>query len=211
MSGGHGVGLANQLLATLNTNEEKTMFLEAILQNILSSHDLEVVRKTRQPKKRVNPAPQGLLGFGMSTILASAHNADLFELSSVVPAMGLVMGGGMQLLVGLLEYFNGNAFAATSFMCYGAFWLSLVGVWLLPQTENDVHVMKTVETFMGLYLLLWGLFTICMASVTFFSSHRMVQFLMSSLALGIFLLSAGEFSRCKIVKQAGGMWDLFLD
>ncbi|RNF12381.1 GPR1/FUN34/yaaH family protein [Trypanosoma conorhini] len=200
----YGVSLANQLLASLNTTEEKSMFLEAVLQSLLNSHELALVEKTLQTKKRVNPAPQGLIAFGMSTILASAHNAGIFELGSVLPATGLAMGGGMQFLVGLLEYFNGNAFSATAFMCYGAFWLSLVGVWLLPQTEKEVHIVETVEAYMGLYLLLWGLFTVCMASLTFFLSHRMMQFLMCSLALMIFTLSTGDFSRNKTVKQVGG-------
>ena len=39
--------------------------------------------------KAANPAPLGLLGFGMTTLLLNLHNAGLIELSIVIVAMGL--------------------------------------------------------------------------------------------------------------------------
>lgn len=43
--------------------------------------------------KRANPGPLGLLGFGMTTILLNLHNAGITELSVVIVAMGLALGG----------------------------------------------------------------------------------------------------------------------
>ncbi|MRR08888.1 hypothetical protein EG831_02115, partial [bacterium] len=39
-----------------------------------------------------NPAPLGLMGFGMTTILLNLHNAGLFGLDSAILAMGLFYG-----------------------------------------------------------------------------------------------------------------------
>ncbi len=40
-----------------------------------------------------NPAPLGLMGFGMTTVLLNFHNAIFYELNSMILAMGLCYGG----------------------------------------------------------------------------------------------------------------------
>ena len=40
-----------------------------------------------------NPAPLGLLGFGMTTVLLNLHNAGFYELNSMILAMGICYGG----------------------------------------------------------------------------------------------------------------------
>ena len=81
-----------------------------------------------------NPAPLGLLGFGMTTILLNLHNAGIFELNSMIMGMGIFMGGLAQIFAGLQEWKKNNTFGATAFVAYGAFWLSLVALWLIPAT-----------------------------------------------------------------------------
>ncbi len=39
-----------------------------------------------------NPAPLGLLGFGMTTVMLNLHNAGYFELNTMILAMGLCYG-----------------------------------------------------------------------------------------------------------------------
>ena len=43
--------------------------------------------------KPANPAPLGLLGFGMTTVLLNLHNAGIIELSIMIVAMGVALGG----------------------------------------------------------------------------------------------------------------------
>ena len=45
-----------------------------------------------------NPAPLGLLGFGMTTVLLNFHNAGFYELNSMILAMGLCYGGTAQII-----------------------------------------------------------------------------------------------------------------
>ena len=40
-----------------------------------------------------NPAPLGLMGFGMTTVLLNLHNAGIFELNAGILAMGIFYGG----------------------------------------------------------------------------------------------------------------------
>ena len=53
---------------------------------------------------KANPAPLGLLGFGITTVLLNLHNAGFYPLGSMILAMGLVYGGLAQVLAGIMEY-----------------------------------------------------------------------------------------------------------
>lgn len=50
--------------------------------------------------KLANPAPLGLMGFGMTTILLNLHNIGMFPLDGVILAMGIFYGGIAQILPG---------------------------------------------------------------------------------------------------------------
>src|SRR5439155_20723939 len=73
-----------------------------------------------------NPAPLGLLGFGMTTVLLNLHNAGFYELNSMSLAMGICYGGAAPIIAGIMEWRKGNTFAATACLASGLFWLSLV-------------------------------------------------------------------------------------
>ena len=80
-----------------------------------------------------NPAPLGLLGFGMTTVLLNLHNAGFFALGSMILAMGIFYGGLAQIIAGIEEWKKNNTFGATAFTSYGAFWLTLVALLVLPK------------------------------------------------------------------------------
>ena len=54
-----------------------------------------------------NPAPLGLLGFGMTTVLLNLHNAGFYELNSMILAMGICYGGAAQIIAGIMEWKKG--------------------------------------------------------------------------------------------------------
>src|SRR4029077_18561829 len=103
-----------------------------------------------------NPAPLGLLGFGMTTVLLNLHNAGFYELNSMILAMGICYGGTAQVVASIMEWKKGNTFATTAFISYGFFWLSLVALLLLPATGASKAPDATAMTA---YLAMWGLFT----------------------------------------------------
>ena len=53
-------------------------------------------------EKLANPAPLGLMGFGMTTILLNIHNAGFFPISAMILAMGLCYGGLAQIIAGIM-------------------------------------------------------------------------------------------------------------
>ena len=137
-----------------------------------------------------NPAPLGLLAFGLTTVLLNLHNAGFYELNSMILAMGLFYGGTAQVIAGIMEWKKGNTFATTAFVSYGFFWLSLVGLLLLAKIPG---VVATNETALATYLLLWGIFTAVMFVGTIKLS-RAAQFVFGSLTILFFLLAIGDFT-----------------
>ena len=105
--------------------------------------------------KLANPAPLGLMGFGMTTILLNIHNAGFFPIDSMILAMGIFYGGLSQVLVGMMCFKRGDTFGTTAFTSYGLFWLTLVGLIVMPY----MGLPASPAHFMGWYLLLWGIFT----------------------------------------------------
>ena len=148
-----------------------------------------------------NPAPLGLLGFGMTTILLNLHNIGLFPMNNMIIAMGLVYGGFAQVIVGLMEWKKGNTFGATAFTSYGFFWLSLIGILVLPNLNVGVSPSKTA---MGWYLLLWGILTLFFFIGTFTMS-RALQFVFGSLTILFLVLSLSDFTGLTWLTISGGI------
>lgn len=137
-----------------------------------------------------NPAPLGLLGFGLTTILLNLHNAGFFPVNAMIVGMGLFYGGMAQIVAGYMEWKKGNTFGTTAFLSYGFFWLSLVAIWLLPtlglSTAPD-------PVSMGYYLFLWGFLTF-----TFFIGTlrltKALQLVFGSLTILFVLLALGNIT-----------------
>jgi hypothetical protein len=138
-------------------------------------------------EKLANPAPLGLFGFGMTTVLLNLHNAGLFGLDSMILAMGLAYGGLAQVIVGIMEYKKGNTFSTVAFTSYGLFWWSLVMLLVFP-TVTFWHTDASSETAMAAFFFLWGLFTLAMFFGTL-KTNRALQFVFMSLAILFFLLT----------------------
>jgi len=149
-----------------------------------------------------NPAPLGLLGFGMTTILLNIHNAGFYELDSMIMGMGIFMGGIAQIFAGLQEWKKNNTFGATAFTAYGSFWLSLVALWLIPNTSFGAAY-KSSETAVGWYLLIWGIFTFFMFIGTL-KLNRLLQVIFSTLTVLFFLLAISDFTGSKQLHTIAG-------
>lgn len=136
-----------------------------------------------------NPAPLGLLGFGMTTVLLNLHNAGFYELNSMILAMGICYGGAAQIVAGIMEWRKGNTFATTAFVSYGLFWFSLVVLIILPKLG---WATASNDAAMAAYLFMWGLFTAVMFIGTL-RLHVAGQVVFGSLTILFFLLAIGDF------------------
>jgi succinate-acetate transporter protein len=156
---------------------------------------------TRIKDTTANPAPLGLMGFGMTTVLLNLHNAGLFGLGTMILAMGVFYGGIAQVIAGIMEYKKGNTFGTTAFTSYGLFWLSLVGLIIAPKMglgnapENSAMVA---------YLFMWGIFT----SVMFIGTlklNKALQFVFASLSILFFLLAISDLTGSASLKRLAGL------
>ncbi len=155
-------------------------------------------------KAIANPAPLGLLGFGLTTLLLNLHNAGLIPLTVVIVAMGFALGGAAQIIAGIMEFFKNNTFGATAFTAYGFFWWSLIVIWINPFEG----IAKADMTGMGWYLLLWGVFTLLMFVGTL-RLNKGLQVVFLSLSALFFLLAAGDFIGMQLLTRAGGYVGIF--
>lgn len=142
-------------------------------------------------EKSANPAPLGLLGFGMTTVLAQYfHNIRLGTVDVVILGMALAYGGLAQVIAGILEYKKGNTFGMVAFTSYGLFWWSYALLNLLPNNAFFAYfyTLPSSES-LAAYFFMWGLFTFCMFFGTL-KANRALQFVFMSLAILFFLLTA---------------------
>lgn len=111
-----------------------------------------------------DPAPLGLAGFALTTVLLSGINAGLIKGVGTPPSpvdawvgMALFYGGLGQFMAGMWEFRNRNTFGATAFSSFGAFWMGLAIMVVLG-------ALNAKAAFFGgegaiWFLFLWALFT----------------------------------------------------
>ena len=139
-----------------------------------------------------NPAPLGLLAFGMTTVLLNVHNAGFFELNTMILAMGIFYGGLAQVVAGIMEWKKNNTF--------GFFWLTLVGLIVMPKLGWGEAASSSA---MVVYLFMWGLFTFLM----FFGTLKLskaLQVVFATLTLLFFLLAIGDATGSAGIKTFAG-------
>ncbi len=152
-----------------------------------------------------DPAPLGLAGFGITTLLLSLINAKILPatVEVLVMSMALTFGGLAQFAAGMWAFKRGNTFAATAFTAYGAFWISfyLLVVVFLPGVKNPGA--SDIDNFIGWYLLAWGIFTAYMFLASL-AGARAVQLVFLLLTATFVLLAIGKFATSTGISQVGG-------
>jgi succinate-acetate transporter protein len=156
--------------------------------------------------KTANPAPLGLLAFGMTTVLlnflntANTFDAKIKPFDTMIIGMGIFYGGIAQIIAGILEYKKGNTFGTVAFTSFGMFWLSFVSlnwlnanlstsaIWPFYGTSTGVNPWAVSGEALMAYFFIWGLFTFLMFFGTL-RTNRALQFVFMSLAILFFLLT----------------------
>lgn len=154
---------------------------------------------------QANPAPLGLIAFGLTTVLLMFHNAGFYGLNSMILAMGLAYGGIAQIIASVMEYRNGNTFAMVAFGSFGLFWWSYVFLLIIPKLNLGA---APDAASLAAYLFMWGLFTIVMFVGTLKIS-RGLQVIFLTLAILFFLLAAGEITGNKTITLIAGYEGIF--
>jgi uncharacterized protein len=154
-----------------------------------------------------NPAPLGLLGFGMTTVLLNFHNAGFYELNTMILAMGIFYGGLAQVIAGITEWKKGNTFGMTAFTSYGLFWLVLATLILLEKALPGMKL-DTAKPALGAMMAVWGVFTL----VLFVGTLRLnvaLQVVFSSLTVLFGLLAWAFIADSAAVTHIAGYEGIF--
>ncbi len=154
-------------------------------------------------ERLANPAPLGLIGFGLTTVLLSLINAGVLPKAgeNVVIPLAMAYGGTIQILAGLLEFRAANTFGMTAFLSYGAFWWWFALLLLLG--GNHVLPLDGTGTTIGVALLLWGVFTMYMWIATF-RLVRALWWIFLTLWIAFYLLGFGALLGMPALTQFGG-------
>lgn len=150
-----------------------------------------------------NPAPLGLLGFGMTTILLNIHNAGFYPLDTMIMAMGIFYGGMAQVIAGIMEFKKGNTFGTIAFTSYGFFWMTLVFLLVSPWGQTAPSGMA-----MPAYFLMWGLFTFCMFIGTL-NGNKGTQVIFGSLTVLFLLLAIRDITQSQLIGTIAGWEGIF--
>jgi hypothetical protein len=152
-----------------------------------------------------NPAPLGLMGFGMTTVLLNLHNVGLYSLGTMVLAMGIFYGGIAQVIAAIMEFKKDNIFGATAFGSFGLFWFTLAFLLIMPAMGWG----EAPETAaMVSYLIMWGIFTGVMFIATLKLS-RALQVVFASLTILFFLLAISNATGSVVVTRIAGIEGIF--
>ncbi|ACL64115.1 GPR1/FUN34/yaaH family protein [Anaeromyxobacter dehalogenans 2CP-1] len=147
-----------------------------------------------------NPAPLGLMGFGLTTVLLNLHNAGIIGIGSMILAMGLFYGGLAQIIAGVMEWKKKNTFGMVAFTSYGFFWISLVALIVMPRfgiaDASDKNAMAA-------YLFIWGLFSIVLFIATL-KMNRTIMLVFFALVVLFILLGLGDATGNATITRIAG-------
>ena len=110
-----------------------------------------------------------------------------------------------QVIAGIMEWKKNNTFGTTAFTSYGFFWMSLVGLILLPELGLGE---KTSAKAMAAYLFMWGLFTFAMFIGTL-RINKALQVVFGSLTILFLLLAIGDFTGSELIGRIAGFEGIF--
>ncbi|MGC8925130.1 MAG: acetate uptake transporter [Calditerrivibrio sp.] len=170
---------------------------EVTLESIQSK---SLVAETVIKDTTANPAPLGLMGFGLTTILLNLHNIGLFGLSSMILAMGIFYGGMAQIFAGIMEWKKKNTFGTVAFTSYGLFWILLVALIVFPKMGI---ISAPEKNEMVVYLFLWGMFTMILLVGTFRMNFA-IMFVFLMLTVLFMMLAIADGTGNPAIKLAAG-------
>jgi uncharacterized protein len=157
-----------------------------------------------------NPAPLGLLAFGVTTAMLMYVDAGWVEneFEQWVASYALYYGGICQLLVGIFELLKGSSFSFAVFGSYGAFWLGW-GTMIIKIHDPNSGFVSTKEYANGkaTWLLTFGILSLCFFSIVRRKNLCLIV-TFGMLVQTFFLLAAATYAGSETLKNVAGYFGL---
>ena len=151
---------------------------------------------------RQNSIPSlGLMALALTIITYAFNQTGLID--PPVSSLGtvLLLGGGVQIVIGLRTYRPGNTTASATLLPLGLFWLSLIGFEVFPELGYGKHPSPVA---MVAYLSMWGFFAALLFLGSFRQSHAL-QLVFASLMICLIFFALGTLKENRILLLCGGM------
>lgn len=154
-----------------------------------------------------DPAPLGLAGFALTTVLLSALNAGLIKTGGLTfVGMALFYGGLGQFMAGMWEFRNRNTFGATAFSSFGAFWMGLGILFVFDVVGRPAGGALFGGDGAIWFLFCWAVFTTYMfvASLRTNAATMVVFLLLALTFIALWLGALNNAAAGKGLTQVGG-------
>jgi succinate-acetate transporter protein len=157
------------------------------------------------PVQLGNPAPLGLLAFGMTTLMLMMVDMGWVEhdFEYVVAAYAIYYGGVGQMLVAIFELIQGSTFSFAVFFSYGAFWLGWAHIFVEKTKDYSSYQDAVYSTGMTLFFIQWGLLSVCFWIITWRKNLCLIV-VFALLSATFFLLAAATSTKSLGVKKTAG-------
>jgi succinate-acetate transporter protein len=166
------------------------------------SQDILIVEEIKALKSHIhppvpNPAPLGLIAFGLTTALLQIKHTriggdsdeDLDGVDTVVMGFAMFFGGLLQIIAGLSEIRRNNIFGYTAFSLYGGFWMSVGTVEIVSLLATGEKPPINAAALHAMYFMV-GVFTFMLWVLTF-KMNKTINSLFFLLGSTLMLLCAG--------------------
>mmetsp|Transcript_1200 Transcript_1200/g.3365 ORF Transcript_1200/g.3365 Transcript_1200/m.3365 type:complete len:252 (-) Transcript_1200:185-940(-) len=185
--------------------------------NYLNKETLDVAAEIRDLKPHIhppvpNPAPLGLIAFGLTTALLqmkhtriTGHSADARDgVDTVTLGFAMFFGGLLQIIAGISEVKRNNLFGMTAFCLYGGFWMSVGTIEIVTLLATDAPPPSNEQATQAV-LFMVSVFTYMLWTLTF-KLNKTICMLFFLLGTTCMLLSFGV--RNKNVDMVGGYFGI---
>lgn len=152
-----------------------------------------------------NPAPLGLLAFGMTTAMLMYVDMGWVEsnFQFLLYGTALYLGGVCQLLVAILELFKGSSFSFAVFGVYGAFWLGWAAVFAERASETSSFNDAIYPRGKAAFYATWGVLTACFFVITLRKNICLIV-IFCLLTITFFLLAAAADTGSEVLQNVAG-------
>lgn len=152
-----------------------------------------------------NPAPLGLLAFGLTTAMLMYVEMGWVEddFEQLIYGYAIFLGGVCQILVAIFEILKGSSFSFAVFGCYGAFWLGWGIVYVESGRTTSNFDSSSYQNGKTAWLVQFGVLSACFWVITLRKNICLIT-VFSLVTITFFLLAAATSSGNGHVKKAAG-------
>jgi succinate-acetate transporter protein len=152
-----------------------------------------------------NPAPLGLLGFGMTTAMLMYVEMGWVEaeFEQLIFGYSIFLGGSCQMIVSIFELLKGSSFSFAVFGCYGAFWLGWGIVYAESHRTTSSFDLSAYPDGKTAWFVQWGLLTGCFFAIAIRKNNCLMATLGLLTATFFVLACASGTGNANVKKTAG--------